>query len=84
MLLYYLIIMNVIALFMYGIDKRKAIKGKWRISEIALLLVGLLGGSIGSIIGMYMFRHKTKHWKFIILVPMFLILHILLFIKFCI
>lgn len=72
----FLIIMNVIAFFMYGIDKQKARKNKWRISEAALLGVAFFGGSLGALAGMKIFHHKTKHWKFKILVPLFLVLHV--------
>lgn len=74
----YLLIMNVITFFMYGIDKWKARKNKWRISEATLLVTALIGGSAGALLGMHIFRHKTKHWKFKILVPLFLIVHIAL------
>jgi uncharacterized membrane protein YsdA (DUF1294 family) len=60
------------------IDKRKAIKGKWRIPEKTLFLISILGGSIGSLIGMKLFRHKTKHWYFVVFMPAILILHIAL------
>ena len=56
----YLIIINILAFIIYGLDKYKAIKNKWRIPEQVLLTISLLGGSIGSIIGMYTFKHKTK------------------------
>ena len=70
----YLIGINVITFAIYGIDKWKARKNKWRISEAALLIWAFLGGSPGALLGMQIFRHKTKHWKFKILVPLFLIL----------
>lgn len=54
---------------MYGIDKKKAIKGRWRISETSLLALSLFGGGIGSMLGMNIFRHKTKKPKFLIGVP---------------
>ena len=66
----YLIIMNIIGLAVMGIDKLKAMRqDKWRIPEKTLFLVALLGGSLGSIIGMYTFRHKTKHWYFTFFMP---------------
>ena len=74
----YLLIINLVAFYLYWSDKRKAKKGKWRIPENTLLLVALIGGSVGALAGMYIFRHKTKHWKFKILVPLFLILHIVI------
>lgn len=64
---YYLIflaIMSVIAFALYGIDKRKAIKHKWRIKEIVLLGFGFFGGAVGALLGMKVFHHKTKHWYF--------------------
>lgn len=82
MLIYYLIFINIVTLLLFIIDKRKAIKKKWRISELTLLTSSFIGGSIGAMIGMYIFRHKTKHWKFIILIPLSLILHVVLFIYF--
>ncbi len=71
-----LLLMNLLAFVLYGIDKLKAKKGAWRIPEATLLLVAFLGGSVGAFLGMEIFRHKTKHAKFKILVPLFLILHI--------
>lgn len=73
----YLIIINILSFILYGIDKLKAIKKKERISEKALILIGILGGSIGSLIGMNLFRHKTKKLKFIIFLPLILIIHII-------
>lgn len=67
-------IINVIAFAMYGIDKEQARKGRWRISESALLGVALLGGSIGALAGMYVFRHKTRKAKFYIGVPIIIVL----------
>lgn len=66
----YLIIMNVIGFIIMGIDKRRAIKKGWRISERTLLLIAFIGGGIGSLVGMRSFRHKTKHLKFKILLPL--------------
>ena len=60
----YLAIINLIAFAMMGIDKKRARQGAWRISEKALFGSALLGGSIGAILGMWHFRHKTKHWYF--------------------
>ena len=67
---------NLLAFVLYGVDKLKAKKGAWRIPEATLLLVAFLGGSVGALLGMEVFRHKTKHAKFRVLVPLFLILHI--------
>ena len=69
---------NLISFALYGLDKLKAKKGLWRIRESTLLLVAALGGSLGALLGMEVFRHKTKHWQFKVLVPVFLVLHIAL------
>ena len=69
---------NLLAFALYGVDKVKAKKGAWRIPEATLLLVAFLGGSVGALLGMEVFRHTTRHLKFRILVPLFLILHIAL------
>ena len=61
-----------------GIDKRRARKRAFRIPEATLFLIALIGGSIGSIIGMYTFRHKTRHWYFLYGMPAILIVQILL------
>lgn len=66
----YLVVINVVTFVVYGIDKRRAIKGKWRISEKALIMLAVCGGSIGAWIGMQVFRHKTKHLLFVIGVPL--------------
>lgn len=76
---WYLLIINFVAFYLYWEDKRRAKKDKWRIKESTLLLVGLLGGSFGSLVSMHVFRHKTQHWKFKILVPLFFVLHAVLF-----
>lgn len=61
----YLICINLAGLISMGVDKRRAIRHQWRISEANLFLIALLGGSLGSIIGMQLFRHKTRHWYFV-------------------
>lgn len=76
LLIIYLLIVNIIGFAMMGIDKRKAIKGAWRISEASLFLAAILGGSIGSILGMEIFRHKTKHWYFKYGMPAILIIQL--------
>lgn len=68
----YLIIINLIGFVIMGIDKSKAKKHKWRIPEKAFFIVSIIGGSLGSWFGMYAFRHKTKHWYFVIFIPMIL------------
>lgn len=72
----YLILMNLIAFALYGIDKRRAKQGAWRISEYTLLLAALLGGSLGALLGMRYFRHKTRHRKFRYGVPLILLLQL--------
>ena len=74
----YLIIINLIAFIAMYLDKRKARYGKWRIPEQSLFILALIGGSIGAIIGMYTFRHKTKKYRFSIGFPVILILQIVL------
>ena len=60
----YLLLVNLAGFLLMGLDKRRARRGAWRISEKALFLPAVLGGSLGSIVGMRTFRHKTKHWYF--------------------
>ena len=66
-----------------GIDKRKAIKHAFRIPEATLFLIAFIGGSIGSILGMYTFRHKTRHWYFVYGMPFILIVQIALIVFLC-
>lgn len=74
----YLIVINLIGFYMMWSDKRRAKWGKWRIPEQTLFIVTALGGGIGTIVGMYTFRHKTKKLKFTIGLPTILILEIIL------
>ncbi|BFK82463.1 MULTISPECIES: DUF1294 domain-containing protein [Clostridium] len=74
----YLFLINIFGLLLMFIDKQKAKRHKWRISENTLILISILGGSIGSIIGMQLFRHKTKHVKFKLGLPIILIMQIIL------
>lgn len=76
LLVIYLLVVNIVGFAMMGMDKRKAIKGAWRIPEASLFLVAIIGGSVGSILGMETFRHKTKHWYFKYGMPAILILQI--------
>lgn len=76
----YLIIINIITFAAMGIDKKRAKFGKWRISEYTLFVLVLLGGGIGGITGMYVFRHKTKKTRFVIGFPMILIFEIFIII----
>lgn len=74
--IYYWIIINIVAFFLMGIDKKKARTGAWRIPEKTLFLSAILGGSIGSICGMQLFRHKTKHKSFVIGMPAILVVQL--------
>ena len=74
----YLLVINLIGLGAMGLDKAKAKLGAWRIPEKTLFLISLIGGSIGTWAGMYLFRHKTKHWYFVIGMPAILVLHIII------
>ena len=76
--LYYLAAINLITFFVYGIDKWRAKRGAWRIPEKTLFLLPILGGSIGAIIGMKAFHHKTKHWYFQYGLPLILLLQLAL------
>ncbi len=73
-LLVYLALVNAISLTLMHVDKKKAVRGKWRIPERTLLGVCFLGGSLGGFLGMQLFRHKTQHPKFYITVPLLLVL----------
>ena len=79
LIIIYLIAVNLIGFVLMGIDKRKAIKNAFRIPEATLFSVALVGGSIGSILGMLIFRHKTKHWSFKLGMPAILVLQLILF-----
>lgn len=68
-LLIYILVISVVGFVMMGLDKRRAIKRQWRISERTLIITSFVGGGIGSFLGMLAFHHKTKHKKFIILLP---------------
>ena len=78
LLIAYLLIMNIAGVFIMAIDKSKARHHAWRIPEKSLFGVSLLGGSLGTWAGMYIFRHKTKHWYFVIGMPVIFVLHVLL------
>ena len=75
-ILYYLIAINIITFFIYGIDKLKAKKGKWRIPESTLLLLAIIGGSIGAWLDIKVWHHKTLHKKFKYGIPLIVIVQI--------
>lgn len=77
-LLYYLIGINVLTFLVYGLDKWKARRDQWRIPEATLLMLAVLGGSIGALLGMTVFHHKTRHKKFQIGLPLILLAQIFL------
>lgn len=73
--LLYILIMNIAGLAVMGTDKSRAMRHAWRIPETTIFLVSLLGGSLGTWAGMYLFRHKTKHWYFVVGMPVIFIIH---------
>ena len=77
--LLYLVAINVVTFLVYGIDKWKAKQGSWRISEATLLILAVIGGSIGALLGMKVWHHKTHHKKFKYGLPLILLTHIALF-----
>lgn len=66
----YLVVMSIAGFAAMGIDKHRAVRKNWRIPEKTLLIIAFLGGGIGALLGMYLFRHKTRHMKFVLLVPL--------------
>lgn len=74
----YLVMMNLAAFALMGMDKSRARRHAWRIPEKTLFLSAALGGSVGAILGMQVFRHKTKHWYFVVGMPLILILQLAL------
>ena len=75
-LLWYLAAVNLVTFTVYGVDKAKARRGAWRVPEKTLFLLPLLGGSVGALLGMLVFRHKTKHWYFVWGIPLILLAQI--------
>jgi len=72
----YLVLVNLIAFTVYGADKRGAKKDRWRVPERTLFLLAIIGGSLGALLGMHVFHHKTKHWYFRVFIPLILLLQI--------
>lgn len=83
LILIYLILVNITGFAMMGIDKKRAKRGAWRIPEKTLFLASALGGSIGTWAGMYFFHHKTKHWYFVVGMPLILLAQIILKMTVC-
>ena len=77
-LIYYLMVINIVTFLVYGIDKIKAKQGSWRISEATLLIFAVIGGSIGALLGMQVWHHKTMHLKFKYGLPLILLAQIAL------
>ena len=77
-LLWYLAAVNLVTFTVYGVDKAKARRGAWRVPEKTLFLLPLLGGSVGALLGLLVFRHKTKHWYFVWGIPLILLAQIAL------
>ncbi|MCI8461716.1 MAG: DUF1294 domain-containing protein [Lachnospiraceae bacterium] len=76
----YWAVLNLAGFAMMGIDKKRAIRGAWRISEASLFLTALLGGALGCTLGMHCFHHKTRHWYFRYGLPAILLLQLFLWI----
>lgn len=74
----YLAAMNIAAFTVMCVDKRRAIRHRWRVPERVLFLLSALGGSIGALLGMWLIRHKTKHWYFVVGMPAILVIHIVI------
>lgn len=70
----YLLVINIVGLTVMAVDKKRAAHNEWRIPERTLFLVAILGGALGTTLGMFLFRHKTKHWYFRVGFPLILIL----------
>ena len=79
---YYLLIINIITFIIYGIDKYKSIKHKYRVSEDTLIILAILGGTLGAFLGMITFHHKTQKKKFILLIPLIMLIWVYILIKF--
>ena len=66
----YFLTINIVLFVVMGVDKYKAIRRRWRIPEATLFILALVGGACGGTVGMYSFRHKTKHWYFAVFFPL--------------
>ena len=80
LLVSYFVVINLIGFFIMGMDKRRAIKHAFRIPEATLFIIAIIGGSLGTTLGMYFFHHKTRHWYFFYGMPFILFLQIIFFI----
>lgn len=77
-LIAYAVIVNIVGFASMGIDKKKARNHKWRVPETMLFFYAIIGGSLGSLIGMHLFHHKTKHWYFVIGIPLILVIQLVI------
>ena len=75
---YFLVGINILAFIVYGIDKWRAAHGRWRIPESTLLGLAIIGGSIGALLGMKVWHHKTKHKKFVLGLPAILLIQLII------
>ncbi len=80
-MIYYLIIINVLSFIVMGIDKHNAIKNKYRVSEKSLFILSIFGGAIGTLIAMFIFRHKIRKKAFIIGIPLIIIIELYFLLK---
>ena len=74
----YLVVMNLVTFTVYGVDKWKARRQRYRVPEKTLFLLAILGGSVGALVGMHLFHHKTRHWYFRYGIPLILLFQIVL------
>lgn len=81
LVLVYIVFLNIISFALYGYDKHCAVINKWRVSEYTLLIIAASGGSLGALLAMYGFHHKTRHLIFQVCIPLFLTIHVLLIIN---
>ena len=79
-LILYFVIINIIGFALMGIDKRRARKSAFRVPEATLFAIAAIGGSLGSTIGMFFFRHKTKHWYFKFGMPLIFLIQVIIFV----
>ena len=78
--MFYLLLINLFSLFVMGLDKRKAIKKQYRISELSFFLLAIIGGSLGIILGMLLFHHKTKQVQFVLGIPLIILIQLIIII----
>ena len=78
LVVFWLAAANLLGLILMGADKSRARRGAWRIPEKTFFLLAVLGGSVGCWLGMYLFHHKTRHWYFVVGIPLILIAQILI------